>query len=460
MQESINYQDHFYKYMLTLTIPVALQSLITSALNMIDTVMISSLGDAAIAGVGLANQVFFFYILICFGINTGSSVLIAQYHGAKDVARLRLVNGLTMTLCFSVGMLFSIVAIAQPHFVMGLMTKDPLIIQEGAAYLRMVAFSYVPTALAAAIGSALLSTGTPNPPLFASVVGFITNTVLNYVLIFGHFGFPAMGVVGAALATTIARVAEFSIVFIFKRTYGGLLTAPWRKFFGFDSAFIRHYFDITLPVILNESFWSLGQVLYNVAYALAGREAIAAVQVVASVNSILFVIVRGLGPACAIMIGNTIGQGKLDQVYHLALRFIKVTLALGFVMSVGLFLGRDLVLKIFADLSPAVYQNAMGLLAVRALIFTLASFNSVMVVGVLRGGGDTRFSMYMETAAVWLVGVPLAFFGALVLKLPIAPLMLLVLMEDGVKAVVGLKRLLSKKWIHPLKELGNVSSTT
>lgn len=453
MQVSKDYQSHFYRYMLTLAIPVAMQNLITSALNMIDTVMISALGDAAIAGVGLANQVFFFYILICFGINTGSSVLIAQYHGAGDIKSLRLVNGFTISLCLVVGSVFSLAAFFWPQGVMGLLTKDPLIIQAGASYLRLVALSYLPTALSSALGSALLATGTPNLPLFASIVGFITNTFFNYVLIFGQWGFPQMGVGGAALATAIARILEFFIIFIFISRTRGVISLLPKDLFAFDRAFIRHYLDITLPVILNEAFWSLGQVLYNVAYAMSGREAIAAVQVVASIQSILFVIIRGLGPACAIMIGNTIGRGQLGQVYPLAIRFIKVTLGVGLVMGFGIYLTRDLALAIFSDLSPQVYANARQLLVIIALAFVIKAFNSVMVVGVLRGGGDTRFSMYMETSTVWLVGVPLAFLGAAVLKVPVTWLMVLVLMDEIVKALVGVWRLLSRKWIHPLKTM-------
>ncbi|MGY3815620.1 MATE family efflux transporter [Globicatella sulfidifaciens] len=444
-------KNQFYKTMLAIAIPVAIQNLITSSLNMLDTLMISSLGDITLAGVGLANQVFFFYILICFGINTGSSVLVSQYWGRKDTANVQRVTGFAIALCTGFGLLFTMIALLFPNFIMGLLTRDPEVIASGSRYLQVVSLSYIMTSVSFAFGTSLRSTGAPNRPLYASIVGFFTNGIFNYLLIFGIGFFPRLGVVGAALGTVIARFVEFMMILWYTFRYKGPINASFKQYFNFDQTFIQQYIEIVSPVILNETFWSLWQVLYNIAYAMTGTESTAAVQIVASIQNILFVLVRGLANSCTIMIGSSVGRGETEEAYDLGLRFIKIVIILGIIIGTSVVLGRDILLMAFPSLSPTVRHISSQLLIVIGLFYVLKAFNSIIVVGILRGGGDTRFSMFMETFAVWLVGVPLAFIGAKFLGLPILWVMSMVLMDEVVKAIVGFMRFRSQKWIHVIK---------
>ena len=213
----------FYKTMLAIAIPVALQNLITSSINTIDTLMISSLGDVAVAGVGIANQFFFFYFMICFGLVTGAAILIAQYWGRRNWEEVRTITQLTVVIATIIGILFTIIALIFPKQIIGLIIQDPNVIEEGAIYLRVVSLSYIPSAISFVYSMTFRTTGNPKTPLFATIVSVFFNVFFNYVFIFGVWGFPRLGIAGAAIGTIIARFAELSTRDFSSRRYNGPL---------------------------------------------------------------------------------------------------------------------------------------------------------------------------------------------------------------------------------------------
>ncbi|MGF3066224.1 MATE family efflux transporter [Facklamia sp. P12945] len=445
----MNNQD-FYRKMLAIAIPISLQSLIVSFLNTLDTMMISSLGPESIAGVGLANQVFFFFTMICFGTATGASVMIAQYHGRGDLAKLQKVNAFSCLITFVVACLFTLLAWLIPERILGLMIDDPAVIAEGSKYLRVVAWSYALTGVSFVNSVALRSTGNPRSPLTAAIVGFVFNAFFNYAFIFGKFGFPELGVVGAAVGTIIARLMELLVIFYTVSRYDCPLNGSIKEMFNFKGDFIQNFLRITFPVIVNETFWGLGQVLYSVAYAMVGTKETAAIQVVFAIQNLAFVLIRGLSNACTIMLGNTIGRGVMDVVYPHAIRFLKMGGVIA--LFVGLFLSvtPSISLQLFPNLTPEVYELCKTLLNYMGFIFILKAINSILIVGVLRGGGDTKYSLFLEMGSVWLVGVPLAFLGAAVLNFSIQWVVMLAATEEITKLVIGLFRVKSKKWIHQI----------
>ncbi|EHR37458.1 MATE family efflux transporter [Facklamia languida] len=446
----MNTKNDFYKEMLAIAIPIALQNLIVSSLNTLDTMMISTLGASTIAGVGLANQVFFFFMMICFGTGTGSSVMISQYYGRRDYENMRRVNALSAIICMVTGAVFTLLAFTMPERLIRLLIDDPIVINEGAKYLRVVCWSYILTGFSFACGISQRSTGNPRAPLVGSIIGFICNAFFNYAFIFGKFGMPELGVVGAAVGTIIARFAESGIILYSMTRYSSPLRGPIRDMMNFGNGFITKFMKVTFPVIVNETLWGLGQVLYSVAYAKVGTDATAAVQIVVAIQNLAFVLIRGLSNSCTIIIGKTIGQGLLQMVYPYAIRFLK--LGTLFSVAIGLFmcLTPDLTLSLFGSLSPEVRLLCEILLVYMGILFMFKAFNSVLVVGVLRGGGDTTFSLFLETGSVWLVGVPLAFIGAVVFQLPIQWVVVLAGMEEVVKLFIGVYRVYSRKWIHEI----------
>lgn len=437
----------FLKSMLAIAVPIALQNLITSSLNMVDTLMISSLGQSSIAAVGLANQLFFFYILIEFGINSGSSIFISQFWGKEDIHSIRKVLGIAVSISTLVGMIFTFVAFLFPEFIMSLFIKESEVIKLGSDYLRIVSLSYIITAVGFSYSIGLRSTGRPKIPMIISGVSFITNTVFNYILIFGKLGFPALGVRGAAWGTVIARIIEILLILYSVYSSKGPLSASFKELIDWNKEFVNKYLKTTYPVIVNEAFWSLGQVMYSVAYARIGEEATAAVQIATTIQNIFFVIVRGLANACTVMIGSKIGAGDEDNAYEYAVKFLTISTLTGLVLGITMVSTTDLTLKLFRELDPNLYDLSKKILITMGLFFMIKMFNATTIVGVLRGGGDTKFSAYIEIGSVWLIGVPLAFIGALVFKLPVYYVLAIVSLEEVFKLAVVIPRILSKRWI-------------
>lgn len=441
----------FLKAMIAITLPIALQNLITSSLNMVDTLMISSLGEASIAAVGLANQIFFFYAIINFGIHSGSSIFISQYWGKEDVPNIRRVLGISLLLTTIIGIIFTVAGFFFPQVLMNIFTHEEEVVRLGADYLRVVSLSYLITGVSFAYSIALRSTGRPKVPMMISGISFITNTVFNYILIFGKFGMPALGVKGAALGTLIARSVEIAFLFYVVYRDIGPLSATIKDLFDWDRSFLKRFIDTISPVVINETFWSLGQIMYAIAYARIGKEATAAIQLTNTIQNIFFVFVRGLANACAVIIGNMIGRGEDEEaIYDYAKKFLWISVATGVVLGGILALTPDLTLKLFRNLDADVYTSARNLLIIMGLSFVVRSYNSTAIVGVLRGGGDTKYSMILEIFAVWGIGVPLAFIGALVLDFPVYIVFLLVTLEEVFKFIVSIPRIISKKWIKEL----------
>lgn len=439
----------FLKSVFAIALPMALQNLISTSVNMVDTLMITSLGEASLAAVGLANQVFFFYALITFGINSGSSIFISQYWGKEDQINIRRILGIALFISTIVGVIFTFVAFLFPEFLMRIFIDDAEVIKLGAGYLKLVSLSYLVTAIGFSYNVALRSTGRPNIPMIGSLISFVTNTVFNYMLIFGKFGFPALGIKGAAIGTIIARVVE--LIFIIYTVYRtkGVLAAKFRDLIDWNKEFIAKYIKTVSPVIFNEGFWSLGQIMYSIAYASIGTEATAAIQLTTTIQNVFFVLIRGLANACTVMVGNRIGSNDREEAYDYAIKFISLATTLGLVLGAVMALTPDLTLRIF-NIEPELFEVTKKLLIMMGLTFVIRTYNSTVIVGVLRGGGDTNFSLYIEMGAVWLAGVPLAFIGAKLLNLPVYLVFLLVSLEEVVKVVVSLPRVLSKKWIKDL----------
>ncbi|CCQ94251.1 MATE efflux family protein [[Clostridium] ultunense Esp] len=443
---------NFFRALFAIALPITLQNLIASSVNMLDTLMITSLGEASLAAVGLANQVFFFYGVTVFGVSTGSAVFIAQFWGKRDRENVKKILGLSLSIASIIGIIFTLAALFIPNRIMMIFSKDPEVIRLGVEYLTIVSFSYIITGLSFSYAVASRSVGNAKMPMVVSLVSFITNGIFNYLLIFGKLGFPALGIKGAAYGTVIARVVELGLILYSIYSGDGPLAANIKEMTNWNRNFVKRYIKTAYPVIVNEAFWSLGTVLYSIAYAKIGTEAAAAVQILNTVQNLFMTITRGVGNACTVMVGNKIGAGEEEVAIEYANRFLILSVGLGLILGLGLYLSSDIILSIFKNLTPQLYITSKKLLNVLALFFTVKVFNGTMIVGVLRGGGDTKFSMLLEMGAVWLVGVPLAFLGALVFELPVYYVTPLVYSEEIVKASIGLPRIFSKKWVTNIIE--------
>ena len=435
----------FYKVLIGIALPITIQNLISTSLNMVDTVMIGRLGEKQIAAVGLANQLFFLFILIAFGTNSGASIFIAQYWGKKDTLQIRKVLGLSLLVGGTISLFFAAGAFFIPEFILRIFTEDGQVVLLGSQYLRIVSFSYLMTTVSFAYGFASRSVGQAKLPMYVSAASLLCNTLLNYLLIFGKFGFPMMGIRGAAIATVISRFLEMFLLLFIIYKKGDTLAAKFHEMLDFSKPFVLKFFRTTLPVILNEGFWSLGMVIYSIAYARIGTGAIAAVQISNTIQNVFMVLNMGLANASAVMLGNELGANKIDKAISYGYTFLILGPVMGIVFGAILYLTSPLILSIF-KISESVYNDAFKIIIVMSIFMFVKIYNAIVIVGIFRSGGDTKFALVLELGSVWCIGVPLAFLGAFLWKLPVYWVVVLVSLEEVVKAVIGLPRVISKKW--------------
>ena len=439
----------FLREMFAIALPISFQQLINASLNMMDVIMVGQLGEASIAALGLSNQVFFVFILLIFGLTSGMSIFTAQFWGKKELEPICKVFGMSVLVSSVIALVFTLAATLIPETVLGFYTNDPEVIQIGARYLRIVGFSYIPVAIATSYIAVLRSVQLIKLTVVATVCALIFKTTMGYLLIFGVGGLPALGVTGAAIGTASGWTLELILLFILVYTQKTPLAANPLTFFSFDLSFFKRVLKTTLPALANEMFWSLGITTYNAVYAHIGTDAIAAININATIEELGFVIFMGLGNACAVMVGNRIGAGKKDEAYETVRRVIIISVSAAWTVGALVVLSRDAVIGLY-DLSPTGVYNVRMLMLVMACTLWLRMFNFATFIGALRAGGDTRFALIMELCSIWLIGVPAAYLGGFVFRLPVYYVYLMVMLEEAAKVFVSVWRFRSRKWIHDL----------
>lgn len=442
----------FYSKMYAIALPIMLQNLLSSVVNMVDTVMVGALGKEQIAAVGLANQVFFIFFLLIYGINSGCGIFIAQYWGSKDEDNIRKTLGFSVLVGTLVGLVFTLVAFYLPRQIMGLLSPDQAVIEHGTVYMRYVSASYLLASISVSYSFAARNIGEVKVPMIASAISLVINGVLNFVLIFGYVGFPRLEIKGAAIATVIARLVEAAalVYWVYKLRKNKVLAAKLKDIKKLNFKYIKNMMITAIPVIMNDVFWALGMTMYSVAYARISTSAIASIQIANTVQNLFMVIAMGLATSCAVMLGNEIGSGSKENAILYANRYLKIGVLLGAVLGVLLLITSPIVLGFFGT-TTEVQQLAQIIIMIMAAFLWCRFYNSIMVVGILRSGGDTTFAMVLETCSVWLVGVPLAFAGALWWHMPVYWVFALITMEELVKAYFGIHRVRSNRWVRDVR---------
>lgn len=434
-----------------IALPVAMQGMLNTVVNLVDNLMIGSLGSTAIASVGLANKVFFVYSLLVFGVVSGSGILAAQYWGNGDVKNIRKVLGLALMIALSASLLFLIPARVNPQMMMRIFTTSEASVQMGASYLAVAALTYPFYAVTTTYVAMLRAVNRVKAPVIISCFTIFINIIFNYILIFGKFGAPAMGVVGAAIATLLARVAEATAILCVVYLTKSPLACHVRELFGYSKAFLRQFFVTASPVIANEFVWGLGTTIYSMAYGRMGDDAVAAITIATTIQDIVVVLFQGLSAATAVILGNELGAGRIK----VAERYAKNFFILQFLVTVAAALGcvgiRWGVIGLYQPgISDAVAMDVSRCLIVFACFMPFKMFNYVNIVGVLRSGGDTRMCLFIDTSGVWIIGIPLAFVGGLVLHQPIYVVYGMVMLEEVYKTILGYWRYRQKKWLRNL----------
>lgn len=452
MKLTLRQSREFYGNMLRLCLPIVLQNLITESLALVDTFMVGMLGEDQLAGVTTANIPIFVVALMAFGIQSGSTVLISQYWGKRDEEAVNRVMGvglyvaLALTSLFAAGMFF----FAEPF--MNLFCNESAVAAIAAGYGRIAGFSYILNAVDLVYIAAQRAMGNSKLGLKVLAASMFANVFFNWVFIFGKLGFPQLGARGAALGTLLARCVEFVILLCYAllnrrfRLRPAALLRPGK-------AMAQRFLRYATPVVLNETLWGLGTALYpTIMGHMDGSQAIlAAYSVAGNVQNVCVVAVGALAAATAILVGQAVGAGEIDRAKSmggtLSLLSILMGAAIGGVVLVLVYTVAPGYLYPIVNLSDAAARAATIMMTVLFVTLPLRSFNSVQIVGVLRGGGDVNTATLIDLLPLWVVALPLAALAGLILKLDILWVYIALAMEQVVKATMGILRIRSGRWV-------------
>lgn len=443
---SIKENKKFYITLVSLAAPIIVQNLINTSLNLVDNVMIGQLGAVSIASVGLANQVFFLLNLILFGVNSGTSIFIAQYWGNKEYKKVKNVVGIGLILGLGIGILFWFASFFFSKEIISLLTDDLEVIELSSNYLKITSFGYILMAISYTLGFGCRSIGKAKIPMYTSAISLAINTMINYLLIFGIGGFPQLGVTGAAIATLIARIVEVTLIVSIVYSRVDALAVKISNVVSIKVLEVKNVMKTGAPVIVNETFWALGMIMYTFVYSHIGTNELASVQVANTINNLFTVAAFGLGSACSVMLGNKLGANKIKEAREYNLKILAISGLLGIVVGCIVIVVSPFIIQNFFDLGKDVNDSAILIMRVMGIYIPVRFIATIIIIGTLRSGGDTVYSMCIEIIGVWCIGVPLAFLGGFVLGLPIHIVFALVSLEEIAKVLMGIPRIKSGKW--------------
>lgn len=435
----------FLRNISSLALPIILNELLNSLINIMDTFMTGKLGAASVTAVGLSNQIFFLFSLCSFGICSGATIFMAQYWGNNDIKGVRRVLGMATLFVECFALIFFISASTIPDKILSIYSNDKNVISLGESYLKIISVSYLITAFVNVVNVSLKAIGKATQPMVTTFVSLVLNVILNYIFIFKM----GLGVKGAAYGTVCARSVEMivQIALVFGRKLP--IIGNIKDYFNSDRDFIKRYFIIAFPVFLNEFFWALGTTTYNVAYKYSGTVAQAAVQIAGSVQNLFVVAGFGVGAASGIILSNALGARDRDRAIDYSKKSKTLTNIFSVTSGIILALFAHLIVKLF-DIDAEGRKYALYMLYVVAVGIVVKNINYNNIVGILRSGGDTLAGLILDMGSVWLIGVPMAFLGSMVLGLPIYVTFAMVYMEEFVKMIFSEARVLKLKWANTI----------
>ena len=448
----------FWRVTLRLALPIAFQNMLTSSFSLVDTLMVSMLGDISLAAAGMAGQWSWLLNIFLFGVSSGAAIFISQYFGVDDKKGIHRTSGIALVSGLVLGAIFMIAACLAPAAVMRIFGDEEAVIAEGVAYLRIAGFSYFAVVISGVWSSVLRSTAQVKLPMYVALITTVENAVLNYLFIFGEFGIPAMGIRGAALATVASSWTGAILLLVLSLRPGNIVYAPLRELLHFSKASIALFYRKALPVMANESMWGLGTFCFNAIYGALGYENYEALTILRTFESIAFAFFVGLCNASCVMVGKSVGAGKIGRACQDALRFTILIPAVSIVIGWIIILYRAQLVSVFnlsGNISETVLLTAQNLLVVYALEIPLRNIPYIQIVGVFRSGGDTTTGVIYDLSCLWGLSLPATLIAAFILDLPfVAVFAIMYLCEDIIKSILCLRHFRSAKWLRPVTPEG------
>jgi putative MATE family efflux protein len=434
----------FYKKTLGIALPIMAQQFIATFVNLIDNIMIGSIGGIALTAVTMANRFYLIFNSTLFGVCGAAGIFIAQYFGAKEKEKCQKVFNINLVWSLCLGIVFTSALFIVPEMVIHAFSKTPDIVEQGMQYISYAKFTYIPFGISFTCMIALRSVGINVIQLKIGIIAVLTNTILNYCLIFGHFGFPMMGVQGAAIATVIARVLEMILYLIIMYRNKHFFALDYLGMLHMDKQLMTGLFRRTVPLTVNEILFSVGQSMIYKSYVRTDEFLVASVSVVDTVANILFVVFSGLSSAVSILIGNTLGANKIQEAKENARKLI----VFGVIIAIGLgtisFLFSGMVPG-FYNVEEAIKDTIITLLRIKSVMIILYAVN-VCIFFILRAGGDMVSTLIMDSGFLWVGGVLVSTSLSMYVRVPLVLLYAIVESLEVIKLFVAFHFFKKEKW--------------
>lgn len=395
----------FYRSLILLAVPISLQNLVTFAVNFADNVMIGSLGDDAISGVYVGGQLQSVVQMFVGGIEGAILILAAQYWGRKDRDSIRKVVSIGVKFALGVGLFTTLVAVLFPQWVIRIFTTEPGVIREGAAYVQIVGFTYLFFSVSQVMIAAMRSVETARIGLYISCMALVVNVCLNYVFIFGHLGFPAMGVRGAAVATLISRIMEMCVSIGYVFFVDKKLRFGWRDLLHTDGQLLRDFVRYGLPIIGGQVVWAVNSLANTKILGYYSAGVIAAASITGMLHNLVYVWMNGMSSAVGIITGKTVGAGQYEKMKEYSKTVQMIFLFVGLISGAAVFLFRDGFISLY-NASPEAQEYSRQFINVISVTIIGTCYQAACLFGLVKSGGDISFVFKNDTIFVFLVVIP------------------------------------------------------
>ncbi|MCR4787108.1 MAG: MATE family efflux transporter [Lachnospiraceae bacterium] len=448
----------FYKKVFTLALPIALQSLITIGVNMLDTIMVGTLGENALSATSLANSFITIYHIFCMGLGMGASVLVSRYWGMKNsgdseseaAIALRQTVCLMLRLTLALALIFAALTLFIPGILMRMYTSEQVIIELGSTYFRYSVITYFFLGASLTTTIALRSVGQVKLPLFVSMGAFFVNLGANYAFIFGKLGMPRMEVAGAALGTLIARIFETVMILGYLFLKDDRIGFRVKDFFMKTGSLIGEYIRISIPVLISDAILAFGNNSIAMVIGHLGAAFVAANAITSVTQQLSTVVIQGVSQAGAIVTGQTLGMGQKEKTMEQGWLFLGLGFGLGLISALFIMIASGPVIGAYKNVSAETSDIAYQLMNAISLIIVFQATNSIMTKGVLRGGGDTKMLMLTDNIFLWALSIPLGLLAGFWLHLPAFWIYVFLKSDQIVKTFWCIIRLKSGKWIKKI----------
>lgn len=440
-----------YRQLSSLALPIALQNMISFSISLTDNLMVGRLGEVAISGVFVCNQIQVILQMLVVGLGTAQLILAAQYWGRNDKESVKDIVSITVKFAAVCAMIFWIAVFFFPEQILGLYTNDPGVVAEAAKYIRIICFTYLFFTISNVLLVSMRCIGTVKIGLYTSVVSFFVNVLLNWILIFGKFGMPAMGVRGAATATLITRVIEFFIIVYYVLVVDKKLLFKLRDLIRWNYILMKDLLRYGLPVLMGDLLWGINLTVQGAIVGRLGTSSISAVSIANTLFSVVSVGVYGTASASAIIVGNAVGEGNLDRIRYISRKFQMIFLYVSIATGAFLFLIKDIVLS-FYSISADTLSIARALMIVLSVTVIGTSYQMSTLTGIVRAGGAVHFVLVNDLIFIWGIVIPLSSVMAFALHAPTWIVFLFLKSDQLLKCIVAVIKVNRYDWIKKLTQ--------